>query len=894
MSKLKRCIRCDKAKSISFGPRVAACALLLIGISLTASCGFITNGDAGQSSTEAQILKLSGSFPGGVTNQSYNTVLAVSGGSAPYQFTITSGNLPTGMKLNPSTGSISGTPTVSGTYVFEVKVTDSPLPHHGSRNFSISITPPGGNGIQVNVSPATANVLSGQTQTFTASVTGTDNPAVTWSVSAGTITSGGIFTAPVVNASTNVSVTATSKVDLNTKGGASVVVQKPTGEALSITTAGLPDGQTGDSYDAGFSASGGTPPYSWTVSQGNIPAGLSLSPTSGDLAGMPGTVGNYSFYIRVADAKAQSAQKAFTVKVAAGGAMDGPAELPRVSVSSAMADTPAPGSTIFVNAGGDFQAALNRAHCGDTIQLQAGATFSGTFDFPAKTCDNNHWIVVRSSAPDSSLPAEGQRMTPCYSGVTSLPGRPAYSCTSSQNVLAKIQLPSDGGSPVTFLSGANHYRLLGLEITRPAGGRGAPTLLVFDQSGAGDHIILDRVWLHGTAHDDTRVGFLLKGSNYVAIVDSYLNDFHCTSSRGACTDAHAIGGGNGDHQDGPYKIENNFLEASGESIMFGGGAATVTPTDIVIRRNHFFKPMQWMKGQPAFVGGVSGNPFIVKNHLELKNAVRVLIEANLMENSWGGFTQTGRAIVLSPKNQRNKKNVYVCPLCQVTDVTIRYVRIAHAGGGMAFVTGCDLGCQNTKDGINGGQALAGGRFSIHDVVLDDISRSYVGSGTLFELQNGWLKNPLNNVTINHVTGFPDEDSHLLSMGNLISNPPMTGLVFTNNMVLTGRYPIWATGGGQESCAYSGTPAQKIANCFTTDKFASNALIATPDAFPPSSWPAGNFFPPKANDAQFVRYRQFGGGDYELKTNSPYKNAGSDGRDLGADIVGLDAALAGVE
>ena len=336
------------------------------------------------------------------------------------------------------------------------------------------ITPPGGDGIQVNVSPATANVLSGQTQTFTASVTGTDNPAVTWSVSAGTITSGGIFTAPVVNASTNVSVTATSKVDLNTKGGASVVVQEPTGEALSITTASLPDGQTGDSYDAGFSASGGTPPYSWTVSQGNIPPGLSLSPTSGDLAGMPGTVGDYSFYIRVADAKAQSAQKAFTVKVAAGGAMDGPAELPRVSVSSAMADTPAPGSTIFVNAGGDFQAALNRAHCGDTIQLQAGATFSGTFDFPAKACDNNHWIIVRTSALDSSLPAEGQRMTPCYAGVTSLPGRPQYPCASASKVLAKLQLPGPSGILATFLSGANHYRLLGLEITRPAGVKERP------------------------------------------------------------------------------------------------------------------------------------------------------------------------------------------------------------------------------------------------------------------------------------------------------------------------------------------------------------------------------------------------------------------------------------
>ena len=77
----------------------------------------------------------------------------------------------------------------------------------------------------------------------------------------------------------------------------------------------------------------------------------------------------------------------------------------------------------------------------------------------------------------------------------------------------------------------------------------------------------------------------------------------------------------------------------------------MTPTDIEILNNHFWKPWQWMKGSPNFVGGPNGNPFIVKNHLEIKNAVRVLVEANLMENSWGGFSQTGNGILLTPKNQ---------------------------------------------------------------------------------------------------------------------------------------------------------------------------------------------------------------------------------------------------
>jgi len=323
--------------------------------------------------------------------------------------------------------------------------------------------------------------------------------------------------------------------------------------------------------------------------------------------------------------------------------------------------------------------------------------------------------------------------------------------------------------------------------------------------------------------------------------------------------------------------------------MFGGGAASVTPADIEIRRNHFFKPMQWMPGAPNFVGGLSGKPFVVKNHLELKNAVRVLVEGNLMENSWGGFSQTGHAILLTPKNQHTRNGSNVCPICQVTDVTIRYVHISHAGGGIVFATSIS----GNGDGT-GAAALAGTRWSMHDVVLDDISQSYVGSGALFEVQNGWPKDPVNTISVNHITGFPDPSSHVLSMGNQQANQQMFGFTFTNNIVTTGRYPVWSTGGGNTSCAYQGTPAQKIASCFATYKFTNNALLAYPPAFPPSSWPAGNLFSQTVNDARFSRFSEDGGGDYALQGNSPYKNAGTDGKDLGADIAGLNAALAGVE
>ena len=67
-------------------------------------------------------------------------------------------------------------------------------------------------------------------------------------------------------------------------------------------------------------------------------------------------------------------------------------------------------------------------------------------------------------------------------------------------------------------------------------------------------------------------------------------------------------------------------------------------------------------------------------------------------------------------------------------------------------------------------ALAGTRFSIHDVVMDDLSKKYMGGGNGFEIANSWPSNPINTITINHVTVFPDPESHALTVGNTDGNP----------------------------------------------------------------------------------------------------------------------------
>ncbi len=875
-------LNCHFRFSRTRAQRLSVLVLLLVVPLLTTSCGLLTQPTSGTN------LQLPASVPSGTVAQPYNTVISVGGGTSPYQFSVKTGSLPPGISLNPATGTLSGSPSTAGTFSFEVMVTDAPHPDQGSQTFSVPIS--SGATINVGLSPASATLTSSQQKQFTATVRGTSNTAVTWSAAKGSVDANGLYTAPAVSVSTSVVVTATSKADSSKSASATVTVDPVSSQSLTITTTNVPQGEQGLAYSAAFAATGGTTPYNWKISAGTTPAGIAMN-ANGHLAGMPTAAGTFNFTVTVTDAASKMAIGNFSVNVVAGGNFDGPAELPRVTVSSAMSDTPAPGSIISVNVGGNLQTALNNANCGDVIELQAGATFSGQFKMPAKNCDNNHWIIVRSSAPDSALPAEGQRATPCYAGVPSLPGRPQYSCSTPTNVMAKVQMPNATDGPIQFATGANHYRFIGLEITRPPGTPGPARLIsISGTGGTMDYFILDRSWLHGNLQDETHNGVDLDGMANVAVVDSYFSDFHCISGTGACTDAHAVSGGNTNTQDGPYKIQNNFLEASGESVLFGGGPATTNPTDITITNNHFWKPWQWLSSSPNFVGGANGHPFIVKNHFELKNAVRVLFEANLLENNWGGFSQNGSALLLTPRNQATQAGLgpFVCPLCQVTDVTIRYVHISHSGGGIQMAT--------VQDAPNGpGQpALAGTRWSIHDVVLDDLSRNYVGGGGAFELLNGWAINPLNTVTINHVTAFPDPSSHMIVIGNLTTNAPMYGLVFTNNLVITGRYPIWNAIGGTSSCSQSDVPKPVITNCFTTFTFSNNALVATPTAFPPSVWPANNLFPATIDDVVFFNFDNGNGGNYELQSASPYKNKGTDGKDLGADIVGLNAALANVE
>ena len=217
-------------------------------------------------------------------------------------------------------------------------------------------------------------------------------------------------------------------------------------------------------------------------------------------------------------------------------------------------------------------------------------------------------------------------------------------------------------------------------------------------------------------------------------------------------------------------------------------------------------------------------------------------------------------------------------MCQVTDVTVRNNEIRHMGAGMQIANGLS---------DTGGAPLNGERYSIHDDIFDDIDGpKYQGNGVFVQVSMGVGTPLLQNVSIDHVSAFPS--TILLMIG--ATNTRMTNFNFSNSIVAAGLYPIWSTG-GTSNCAFHNVPIVTFTACFSNWAVTHNAVLSLPASAPASSWPAANFYQ-GALAAQFVNFNNGNGGDYHLAGSSSFKNAGTDGKDLGADVdVVLTAAAA---
>lgn len=562
-----------------------------------------------------------------------------------------------------------------------------------------------------------------------------------------------------------------------------------------------------------------------------------------------------------------------------GAKADGPAELPQSCVYTGLDGTPSTGTVRQVPDGGNIGTVLTVAKCGDVIQLKAGGTYAN-FTLPAKACDAGHWITIHTGAPNSALPNAGSRINPSYAGVASLPDRPAFSGGIS-NVMAKVL--AKGGTPaIVAASGANHYRIgPGIELTRPQGTGYVAGIVVLN--GA-DHIIFDRDWIHGSPLvEETTNGVGIGGATNVAVINSYLNDFKCIAGIGKCTDSHAIAGGDTllTHAEHTWKVYNDFIEAAAENIIHGGGIkGNETPMDLEIRYNHLYKPPSWQNCTANL------NCYIVKNLFELKNGSRVLFENNLLEHSWGGYSQIGFGILLTPRGG----------WAHVQDITIRFNRVSHVGSMMEAVA--TRSCHNSTAPGNicptyWEDPAGAGRYSIHDMLFDDVSASAYKGGASTLLASAFQVNPpLHDVALNHITAITNgSDGSILVMGTSQINPQkqMGPFSFTNSIVMAGRYGgIWQYG-GILTCVTDHQPVPSFQTCFTGSTVTNNLIIGWTSASW-GAWPAGNQTP--ATPATiFPNGFSLSGGNYHVAP--AYQKAASDGTEIGVRLDTLNAALAGV-
>jgi hypothetical protein len=449
--------------------------------------------------------------------------------------------------------------------------------------------------------------------------------------------------------------------------------------------------------------------------------------------------------------------------------------------------------------------------------LQAGATFTGNFVLPPKT--GASYITIRSSADDSVLPGPDTRIDPSYSPQ-----------------LPKLQSPNSSPALATLQS-AHHYRLLCLEFL--------PTFQGFyDIVALGDgssdqnslslvphDLIVDRVYVHGDVTFGQKRGIAINSAS-TEVLNSYISEIKAEGQ-----DSQALGGTNGP---GPYLIKNNYLEAAGENVMFGGGDPSIpnlVPSDITFTGNYLTKQLAWRDSK-----------WSVKNIFELKNTQRIHIEGNVMEYCWPAG-QTGYAVLFTVRNQDGS-----APWSTVEDVLEFRNNVVRHVASVFSIHGTDDA--HTSQPTN--------NITVRNNLFDDVNTAnWGGEGRLMTIGGGM------NITFDHNTIVNNGMSTVYAYG-----APVTGFTFTNNIIPDNGWAIIGDGIGIGNVA--------IDFYFPNSRMLNGIYIAAP----PSNYPAGNFFPPTVADVGFI---DFANGNYRLAPTSPYKGAGTDGKDVGADIDAINAA-----
>lgn len=269
-----------------------------------------------QETSAPEFAILTTSLPAGTTAVAYTAQLVAANGTAPITWRQSAGTMPPGLKLETN-GLIDGVPVPgsAGTYTFSVQARN--LLGGGqivTQQYSITINS--------NFTIATAQLPTGTlNESYSVSLAAVNGSgALTWSVLSGNLpagmtlaSTGNLTGTPAQGGTFNVTigVSDASNPPLTTSHSYTLDVAP-----FSFTTAShLGDGAVGGSYTGGLSLLNGTSPFTFVVTNGALPPGLSLTTGTGVFSGAATTAGTYVFTVQVTDADSQTTSRQFTLTI---------------------------------------------------------------------------------------------------------------------------------------------------------------------------------------------------------------------------------------------------------------------------------------------------------------------------------------------------------------------------------------------------------------------------------------------------------------------------------------------------------------------------------------------------------------------------------------------------
>jgi hypothetical protein len=405
----------------------------------------------------AAVTITTSSLPDGVAGVMYSQTLAAGGGTTPYTWSITSGSLPAGLTLS-SAGVVSGTPTAAGSSTFTVQVTDSTpgQPLTSTKSFTLRIDAP--LSITTGNLSATVGVAFSQALAANGGV-----PPYVWTISSGSLPAGLSLSAGVISGTPSASATATvtlvvadSAVQTATKS--ITITVKSGANQISITTGNL-SATVGVAFSQALAATGGTPPYTWSITSGSLPAGLSLN--SGVISGTPTTAGGAStITLLVTDSNNLTASANITISVS----------LPAAPTATVTVGT---GTTVGPNQQQPVNISLNQTYplaftvtLTLTFQSSVGGDDQMVQFLPAATRNLTLTIPAGSLAP-STTPMLATGTTAGTITITTAlttanltlpPGSTVITIPKSSPVITNVTFSNTGGSLTVTVTGYSPTR----------------------------------------------------------------------------------------------------------------------------------------------------------------------------------------------------------------------------------------------------------------------------------------------------------------------------------------------------------------------------------------------------------------------------------------------------